>query len=174
VNVTLNPVPANATDVDFKWESQDPSVAAAAPGANLGGGKITILKVGSTVVTVRSGQVSNEIPVEGYIYVEPLIGIRLTVVDHEFEADSIFVLPVGYTATVIALPDPINANTLTSENVTLEWKSDNENVAKPDPANSQITVTGKGKATITISCVEYNKIKVKFVIEGVENEEEES
>jgi hypothetical protein len=60
VNVKVYPVPANATDdVDFKWESQDASVATVAY-EELGVGKISILKDGFTVVTVRSGQESKE------------------------------------------------------------------------------------------------------------------
>lgn len=168
VTVSLDPVPANATDVDFKWESQDPSVATAGPGANLGEGKVTILKIGSTVVTVRSGQVSKEIQVEGYIHVEPLIGIRWSVViNNESITLSPLVLPVGSTVNVLALPDPVNANTLESDNLTLVWESDNANVAKVDQTG-KITVTGKGTATITISCVEYKDISTEIVVEGVE------
>jgi hypothetical protein len=171
VRVTLDPVPANATDVDFKWETQDANVATAAPGTILGEGYVTVLKAGTTVVTIRSGQVSKNIQVEGYIQVEPLTGIRLTVVDYEFGVDSTLVLPVGDIVTVIALPYPINANTLTSDNVTLVWNSSNENVAKVDPITGEVTVTGAGKSVITISCVEYDNISVRFTVEGIKTDD---
>jgi hypothetical protein len=166
-NVNIYPVPANATNVDFKWETQNPSVATVVedkPGV----GRITVHKAGSTVVTIRSGQiVSKEIKVEGYIEVMELTGIRWSVLlDDEPVTVSPLILPVGLTVNVLALPEPVNANTLTSDGVTLVWESDNEDVATVDQTG-KITVTGTGEAKITVSCVEYEGISTEIVIEGV-------
>jgi uncharacterized protein YjdB len=166
-NVKVSPVPANATDVDFKWETKDASVATAVE-SELGVGTITVLKDGSTVVTVRSGQVSKDIPVEGYIDIRLLTDILLTVVNTEPVSESplTVAVPVGETVRVIATPEPVNANTATENAVVFEWTSDNENVAMVDQSGN-ITVTGKGKAKITVSCAAYEDITAEIVIEGV-------
>jgi uncharacterized protein YjdB len=164
-NVKVYPVPANATDVDFKWETQDPNMATVETD-ELGVGKITVLKNGSTVVTVRSGQVTKEIQVDGYISIIELEGIRWSViVDDEPVTDSPLSLPVGKTVKLIAIPYPVNANTEDSNTVTLGWESSNEDVATIDQDGS-ITVAGAGTATITVSCAEYEDISVEIVIEG--------
>jgi uncharacterized protein YjdB len=188
-NVTVLPVPANATDVNFKWESQDTSVATAVEDG-LGIGKITVHKEGATVVTVRSGSVNAQISVEGYIDVTPLEEIRWSVVlkDGVLVAGSSLVpgdtltLSLNDSVTVNATPYPVNANTATAESVTLFWTSGDGSVATVDQTG-QIKVTSVGVATITVSCEEYSKyeyenelgdtvvvnIPVNIFVKGVED-----
>ncbi|MDR0687347.1 MAG: Ig-like domain-containing protein [Prevotellaceae bacterium] len=172
-NVVVLPVPANATDVNFKWESQDPSVATAVEDG-LGIGKITVLKEGATVVTVRSGSVSAQIPVEGYISVTPLEEIRWSVtLNGELVSQSSLApgdslpLPLNEPVTVNATPYPVNANTATADSVTLVWKSSKESVATVDQTG-KITVISADTATIiTISCEEYKGISASIPVKGV-------
>jgi uncharacterized protein YjdB len=188
VTVRVYPIPANATDVDFKWESKDASIATAVPAANLGEGKVTVLSADSTVVTVRSGQVSKELPVEGYINVTSLTGVRLTMIGTDAtgapatvtlaDSDTTAVprntveWTVGYVVKVTAVPDPINANTLTYDSVNFTWESSAINVATVDQTGN-ITVIGEGYATITVKCVEYNTIKAVFRIKGIKPDDDD-
>jgi hypothetical protein len=178
------PIPANATDVDFKLASADQSVATV-ESPSLGEGRITILKAGTTVVTVSSGQVTKEITVEGYIGVTPLVDIRLELdkeIDTETDSTLILVLPVGDVVEVIATADPRNANTETADYVTFDWKSSNTSVATVEvdattvtaiDKTGKITVVGTGEAKITIRCAEEDDeedeyIKAKtIIIKGV-------
>jgi uncharacterized protein YjdB len=169
-NVRVYPIPANATDVDFKWESQNTAIATAIAD-DLGVGRITVLSSGTTVVTVRSGNVSKQIQVEGRIDVTKLEGIVLMVQGYEFGADSTIVADVGAVITAIALPNPVNANTAESDNVTLVWTSSSNAVARVNQ-NGEITVVGKGSAVITVSCREYEGISMKFTVVIPEEEEE--
>jgi uncharacterized protein YjdB len=190
-NVRFYPVPANATDVDFKMASADPSVATVEVTA-LGEGRITILKAGSTVVTVSSGQVKKEIQVKGRFDVERLTEIRLELdkeITTETDSTLTLTLPVDDILEVKATPDPRNANTATADYVTFDWTSDNTNVATvtEDAATAtaidktgKIKVTGTGTAKITISSALDEKdgdgknivIKAKtIIIKGIEAEE---
>jgi uncharacterized protein YjdB len=177
VTVKVSPVPANATDVDFKWESKDASVATAAPGANLGEGQVAVLSAGSTVVTVRSGQVSKDLPVAGFIGTVALVELRVTmpgegendpavvlaVVDSvaksakgdgwekSAKGETITTLVVGDNLQLTATPNPINANTETANApLTFVWSSSDNNVATIDQTG-KITVTGTGSAEITVA-----------------------
>jgi uncharacterized protein YjdB len=190
VKVTLKvyPIPANATDVDFKWESKDANVATAGPGVNLGEGEVTILSSGSTVVTVRSGQVSKDLPVEGFIDVTSLTGLRLTMIGTDATGAPATVTlansdttavprntvewTVGDVVKVNSVPDPINANTATYDSVNFTWASSANNVATVDKTG-KITVVGEGYATITVKCVEYDKIEAVFTIKGVKPDDDE-
>jgi uncharacterized protein YjdB len=181
-NVKVLPVPANATDVDFKWESQDTSVATVVKDG-LDIGRITVRSEGSTVVTVRSGSVSAEIPVEGYISVTPLEEIRwsVTLANGELVSGSSRVrgdtltLPLNVPVTVNATPYPPNANTATDESVTLVWTSDGS-VATVDQTGQITVASGVGVAIITIRCEEYgedengNAIVVSIPVKGVADE----
>jgi uncharacterized protein YjdB len=171
-NVRVKPIPANATDVDFKWESQNTAIATVVEDG-LGVGRVTVLSSGTTVVTVRSGNVSKQIQVTGHIDVTELEGIILTVQGYELGTDSTVVAHVGETVTALALPNPINANTETANEVTIVWASNNTDVATVDQTG-KITVVGTGAATITVSCgnVEYKDISVKITVEGIEEAED--
>jgi uncharacterized protein YjdB len=161
-NVRVAPVPANATDVDFKWESQNTAIATAEED-ELGVGRIRVLTAGTTVVTVRSGNVSKQIQIEGRIDVTPLEGITLMVQGYEFGSDSTIVAKLGTVITAIALPNPVNANTPEFDNVTLVWTSSNNAVARVNQSGD-ITLAGEGSAVITVSCKEYDKFSVKFTV----------
>jgi uncharacterized protein YjdB len=187
-NVRFYPVPANATDVDFKMTSADPSVATVELTA-VGEGRITILKADSTVVTVSSGQVTKEIKVKGHFDVDTLTEIRLELdkeISVETDSTLTLILPVGDVIDVKASANPRNANTLDTDYVTFNWKSSNTSVAtvaedagmaKAIDKTGKITVTGKGKAEITISSILDKKdedgknivIQAKtIIIEGIE------
>jgi hypothetical protein len=162
-NIKFAPVPANATDVNFKLTSADPSVATVLETA-LGAAQITVLKPGSTVVTISSGNVKKEIPVIGRFDVTLVDTIRLEfeiVPESGTDSTLTFVVPVGDVVQVKASPHPQNANTATVDYVIFDWKSNNPNVAtivedaKTTTAVDKIgtiTVVGTGEAWITISC----------------------
>jgi uncharacterized protein YjdB len=161
--IQVSPVPANATDVNFEWSSDDTSVAIVTesePGKVL----VTVCKVGSTIIRVSSGKVTKEIPVVGKFDVTKLDEIRLEL-DEEPTAgsDSTMVfdnVSVGDVLQVKASANPRNANTETADFVIFDWKTSNPAVAtvKEDEATKEdvdkigtITIVGKGKAEITIS-----------------------
>jgi uncharacterized protein YjdB len=175
-NVKYYPVPANATNVAFKVESKDPSVATIMETA-LGTAQVTVLKPGSTVVVISSGGVTIEIPVTGVLEVTKLTEVRLELdIEPVDGTDStlIFVVPVGGIVQVKASPYPQNANTETADYVTFDWTSDNTNVATVEEDASTttavdkigaITVVGTGEAKITVKC---GDIKAKtIIIKGV-------
>jgi uncharacterized protein YjdB len=176
-NMKFNAVPPNANDVNFQLSSADPSVATVEETA-LGECTVTVLKAGSTVITIRSGNVTKEIPVTGNIEVTSPTEIRLELEDIEPESGTdstmVFTVPVGNTVEVKANPYPQNANTATEDYVVFDWKSSNTNVATVvEDATTKtaidklgtITVVGIGEARITISC---GDLKAKYiVIKGV-------
>jgi hypothetical protein len=164
-NVKYYPVPANATNVAFKVESKDPSVATITE-TGLGVAQVTVLKPGSTVVTISSGGVTKEIPVTGVFEVTKLTEIRLELDIEPVEgtdSTQTFVVPVGDVVQVKASANPRNANTETADYVTFDWKSNNTNVATVEEDASTtiavdkigaITVVGTGEAKITVSWTE--------------------
>jgi uncharacterized protein YjdB len=180
-NVRYYPVPANATDVNFKLTSADPSVATVLE-TSLGVSQVTVLKPGSTIVTISSGNVTKEIPITGRFDVTLVDTIRLEleiVAESGTDSTMTFVVPVGDVVQVKATPNPQNANTDTDDYVTFDWTSNNPNVATvvEDPETTkavdkigQITVTGTGEARITVSCGE--KRAKTIIIKGVAANEE--
>lgn len=178
-NVKYYPVPANATDVNFKVTSQDQSVATIQEIA-LGQAQITVLKPGSTVITISSGDVIREIPVTGRFDVTALDEIRLELdIEPQSGTDStmVFSVSVGDIIQVKASANPRNANTETHDYVRFNWESDNSSVATvvPDETTEtavdktgQIIVTGAGEAKITISSDdvsdERKPLKAKYII----------
>ncbi|MDR1583012.1 MAG: Ig-like domain-containing protein [Prevotellaceae bacterium] len=159
VTVRVYPIPANATDVNFEWDSKNKNVAIIKEGepgecqVTVIKGNITIDKADSTVVTVRSGQVEKEIKVKGFIEAIPVTGIILNVEDGEIPSR----LPVGETVMITATPIPTFA-----ENVNFHWKSSNEDVATVDQSGN-VSIIDIGIDTITVSS---GDISEKIVIEG--------
>jgi uncharacterized protein YjdB len=162
-NVRYAPVPANATDVRFVVSSKDPSVATVEETA-LGTARVTVLKTGSTAITITSGSVTKEIPVTGRFDITALTEIRLELPDREPEAGTdstmTFSVPVGEVVEVKATANPRNANTATTDYVVFDWTSNNQTVAtvaedadmtEEIDKTGKITVTGAGEARITIS-----------------------
>jgi uncharacterized protein YjdB len=172
VTVKFSPVPANATDVDFKWDSKNTSVATVEE-TKLDEGTITILKADSTIVTISSGQVTKEIKVKGEISVIPLVGIRLELdkaIESETDSTLTLVVPVGDIVNITATPNPVNANTTTTDYVTFVWTSNKPDIAtvvENAETKTEINKTGAitaistGEAKITIS---NGNIKAKTII----------
>ncbi|MDR0385014.1 MAG: hypothetical protein LBH60_02945 [Prevotellaceae bacterium] len=171
VTVNVSPVPANATDVNFQWTTKDPTVAFIKPEEELGVRKIIVCKEGETVIAVSSGSVEKEIKVIGRFDIIELDTIKLTVPN--LKADTTVDVTVGDIINATAFPEPLNANTRTSDTVALVWSSNNEAVATVEQNGNQygeITVVGKGEAVITVSCDDYEKVKVKFTVVAKEPE----
>ena len=171
-NVKLYPVPPNATDVNFMLASADDSVATIRE-TKLGEAVVTVLKPGSTTVTITSGNVKKSITVEGRFDVTALTEIRLETDPAPTEGTDttlIFNLSVNDAIKVKASANPRNANTATADYVSFTWESDNESAAtaKEDADMTEavdktgtITAKANGEAEITISCGE---IKAKRII----------
>lgn len=173
-NIKLYPVPPNATDVNFKLTSADPTVATVEETA-LGESRITVLKPGSTTVTIASGSVTKEIAVTGRWDVTALEEIRLDFGNKNPASGSdttlIFNLAVHDSIQVTASANPRNANTDTTDYVTFIWKSSKSSVAttvtEDEGTKTEIDKKGVIKAvstgvdTVVISCGE---IKTKDII----------
>jgi uncharacterized protein YjdB len=173
-NMKFYPVPLNATDVDFSLSSANTSIAVIEETA-LGESRVTVLKPGSTFVTVSSGKVKKEIPVTGRFDVTSLDTIRLELeIEPVSGTDSTmtFAVSVGDIVRVKATPSPQNANTDTTDYVIFDWKSSNPSVAtvEEDAETTTaidkfgiITVVGTGEARITITCGKAKRAKTVII-----------
>jgi uncharacterized protein YjdB len=132
--IVATPLPANATNVSFVWESADESIAKVDQN-----GIITIIGIGSTIVTVSSGTVIAEIEVEGTIK-------SIIVTDSDGRTGGTY--PVGYALKLFTTFDPVDAD------VTPEWKTSNERVAIVGE-DGLVTILKTGIATITASVGNY-------------------
>jgi uncharacterized protein YjdB len=133
--VTAKAVPENATGVAFEWSSAAPEIATVTQD-----GTISVVAVGTTTVTVKSGSISKSISVEGLTNERPLQVITLTVPDKGKSP-----IPVDDSVRLSATLSPTDAT-----GVSLVWSSDNEEVAIVDETGL-VTVVGIGTAKITVS-----------------------
>jgi uncharacterized protein YjdB len=129
VTIVTTKAPVNATGVEFTWTSANPEIATVDAT-----GKIKIVGVGETTVTVSFGSVKTEISVIGIIK-------KLTIVDASGESNGNAVLGDKVQLSVIIEP----ANTgLTPDS----WSSNDDNIATVSQTGL-VTVTGSGYATIS-------------------------
>lgn len=136
--VTATPVPANAAGVSFVWTSQNESVATVDQT-----GLVTVRSEGTTTVTVSSGNISKQVPVEGTVERIPLVSINVS--------EETVTLPVGDSVTIVPTPVPANATA-----VEYTWSSNDETVATVDQTG-KIKITGVGTAEITVASGSVNK-----------------
>ncbi|MDR1880685.1 MAG: Ig-like domain-containing protein, partial [Tannerellaceae bacterium] len=116
--------PSDAADVKLVWSSNNESVA------TVNDGIVTIVGVGTAIITVSSGNISKTVAVTGAIR-----SLTLTA------PEGIELLP-GTTFPLTAIPDPADAQ------ISLVWTSDNEAVATVTSAG-EVTIEGNGTANIT-------------------------
>ncbi|MDR1169553.1 MAG: Ig-like domain-containing protein [Prevotellaceae bacterium] len=155
MQLTATPVPGNATGVSFEWSSANESVATVDQT-----GLVTVLKLDSTVVTVRSGSISTDVPIKGVVRTVDLVGIDIKAANVVVTAP--IVLPLDDSVRLIAAPVPENAT-----NVTLAWTSADTEVATVDPTGL-VTITGIGSTTITVTSGTVSKsVNVTGTIKGV-------
>ncbi|MDR1584265.1 MAG: Ig-like domain-containing protein [Prevotellaceae bacterium] len=149
VTVTATPVPGNATGVSFEWISKDPSIA------TVDNGKITIVSVGTTTVTVSSGSVSKDIPVEGIVAENPLLEIRV----NETEVS----LPADDSVQITVTPFPADADNIAD----YVWTSADDEIATVN-SKGWIFINGVGETTVTvINGSVKTDIKVTGTIAGI-------
>jgi hypothetical protein len=154
ITVTATPVPENATGVNFEWTPADPTKATVEKTAD-GKGKITIVALGTTTVTVSSGSVKKEITVEGVISINPLIRIDVNPTEIAKTVDD--------SVQVTASPYPPDADNLGD----YVWKSDDTTVAVVNP-EGWIYITGVGTTKVTVTNGEVKtEIPVTGSIKGI-------
>jgi uncharacterized protein YjdB len=154
--IKANPVPGNATGVEFVWSSANTDIATVD-----NNGLVSVKSVGSTTVTVSSGSITKPIPVEGYIPTVPLVNINV-IAPGDALKDDIITLPVDDTLRLKPAAVPATAT-----DVSFVWSSDNEDVATVDQ-EGLVTVTGVGESIITVSSGTISKsIKVIGTIKGL-------
>jgi hypothetical protein len=150
--VTATAVPANATDVNFVWTSQNTDVA------TVDGGLITITGEGTTTVIVRSGSVPASISVTGLAKNVPLTGIAV-----EPASISKFLTE---TQQVTVTPSPADAT-----GVTYAWMSANTSVATVSEGGL-VRIEGAGTTTVTVTATAASGIFTATVdVEGNIREE---
>lgn len=143
--------PNNATEKNFKWESTDRTVATVDDQ-----GKVTLLKEGTTNISVKSSIASDTVQLNVITKpeeVKPLTSIKPDVTELN--------MIKGNTHTVNLTLEPKDA---TNSNVT--WTSLDEKVAKVD-ATGKITAVGVGTTNIMVEAVladaEGNKVKAPAI-----------
>jgi uncharacterized protein YjdB len=141
--VRATPVPAEATGA-FAWTSADESVATVNQS-----GVVTGRKVGSTSITVSSGNVQKILPVSVVVEEVQLAAISVN--------RPVIVKAVGDTAQILATAVPPNAT-----GVSFSWSSADERVAKVDQTGI-ISITGVGATIITVSC---GSVSTPIEVEG--------
>jgi uncharacterized protein YjdB len=142
--VTATPVPADATGVAFTWSSADESVATVSQS-----GVVVGNKVGSTNITVSSGNVKTTLFVEVVVESVSVGAIHVNRTE--------VIKAIGDTAKMIATPLPANAT-----DVSFVWKSADESIAKVDQSGI-ITITGIGSTIVTVSS---GKVIAEIKVEG--------
>jgi len=142
--LTLTPMfnPENATNKIVTWESSDETVATV---DNVG--KVTPVKVGSTIITVTS-QDGNKKATCTVTVTETTETVAVTSVSLN---KTKLTLQEGKTETLTATVSPSNAT-----NKAVTYKSLDETVAKVD-ANGKVTAVKAGTATITVTTADGNK-----------------
>ena len=125
--------PANATNTNVMWSSNNPAVFVNADGV------ITALSVGTAIIIATVDGRTAMATVTVIPPYEPVPVTDVAVEPTELE------LEVGETATLAVTVEPANAS---NQNVT--WTSDDESVATVDE-NGVVTAVSEGTATITVT-----------------------
>ncbi|MDR2138833.1 MAG: Ig-like domain-containing protein [Tannerella sp.] len=123
IKVTFTPT--DADNVTLMWSSSNESVATVSDD-----GILTVVGVGTAVITVSSGSISKTVHVEGTI--------RSLAITAPEETK----IRVGAEFTLSAIPDPSDIQ------VAAVWSSDNEAVATVNASTGEVTVVGNGTANI--------------------------
>ena len=136
--LTATVSPANATNKNITWKSDNTSVA------TVNNGKVTALKAGTATITVTTeeGNKTASCTVTVSPSVITVTGVSLN--------KSTLDLKVGESASLTVTVLPANA---TNKSVT--WKSDNTSVATV--SNGKVTALKAGTATITVTTLDGNK-----------------
>lgn len=136
---TLNP--ANATNNNVIWTSNNPSVATV--DAN---GKITGISAGNAAVTVTTAD-GNKTATCSITVSQSTVPVESVSLNKSTDT-----LTVGQTDTLAATINPSNA---TNKNVT--WTSSNTSIATVD-ANGKVTGVAAGNAVVTVTTTDGNKV----------------
>jgi uncharacterized protein YjdB len=133
VQITASPIPENADDVAFKWESANTLIATVTAT-----GQVEAKAVGTTKVTVSSGSIKKVIDIAVQAETIALTAIS---VDPEGPLELI----VGQVEAITATPVPANAT-----GVTFSWTSSHPAVASVSNTGEVEALT-EGSATITVA-----------------------
>lgn len=139
LQLTATVSPANASNKTLTWESANPEIASV--DAN---GKVTAIKQGSTIITVKSTDGSN-ITAQCELTVVKLVdGISINI--------TTATLTEGQSLQLEAAVTPELAT-----NKTIEWSSSNESVATVS-STGKVTAIAKGSAVITAKSTDGSNI----------------
>ncbi len=134
--LTATVSPANATNKEVEWKTDDASVASVDAS-----GKVTAAKAGKTTITATSKSDSTKkATCEVTVKEKAAESVAVTGVKLSKEA---LELTAGESETLTATVSPANAT-----NKEVEWKTDDASVATVD-ANGKVTAVKAGKTTIT-------------------------
>lgn len=133
VELTATVTPENATDKTVTWDSSDKTVA------TVENGKVTTLKMGTSKITAKAGDVEAVCEITVLEKGEEVVAVTGV----ELEASKS--IKIGEDATLTAKISPENAT-----NKAVTWKSDKEEIAKVD-ATGKVTAVAPGTATITVT-----------------------
>jgi hypothetical protein len=131
--LTATAVPADASDVNFEWTSANTTIAT----VSVSGGLVTAVGAGSTIVTVKSGNVKTDVPV--------------TVSEFVPDLESFTVTPASLNMMLSVEPVQLTVNkTPANAGGSFTWTSDNESVVEVSEAGL-VTAIGSGITTITVT-----------------------
>jgi len=138
--VTAKPVPADASDVSYKWAVEDLLIADISGSGSTA--TITAKKTGSTNITVTCGSIVATVPLTVARDLA-LKGINITADATDME--------INGTLELTATPDPVDAEEAAA---TFKWSSSDESIITLDPqtgASTTLTSIDFGVATITVT-----------------------
>ena len=135
--LTATVAPADATNKNVTWESDDEDVATVD-----NNGLVTATGIGTATITVKTEEGSFKATCDVTVRI-PVTGVTLDENELTLELEAI-----DKTAQLTATINPAGA---TNQNVT--WKSNDEDVATVDN-NGLVTATGLGTAIITVTTVD--------------------
>ena len=135
VTLVATVAPANATNKDVTWTSDNDAVATVADGV------VTAVSVGTATIVVTT--VDGNFADTCVVTVNP-ISVKSVALDK-----ATLTLDIAQTATLVATVNPADA-----ANPAITWTSDNEAVATV--ADGVVTAVAEGTATITVTTVEGN------------------
>ena len=133
VTLVANVAPANATNKDVTWTSDNETVATVVDGV------VTAVAVGTANITVTT--VDGSFKATCVVTVNPISIKGVTLDKTELTLD------IAQTATLVATVTPADA-----ANPALTWTSNNEEVASV--ANGVVTAVAEGEAIITVTTID--------------------
>jgi hypothetical protein len=129
--------PLDIQGLHYDWSSADVSIATITAD-----GLLTITGEGNTTVTVKSGNITASVPVEGYIPEPEPVKVTITVTTEDGETSGTFM--VGDEVQLVATIDPPGLG------LTPTWQSDNTAIATITNTGL-MTITGVGRTKIIAS-----------------------